>query len=142
MQRPARTIQDVGAQLSRGLLGIGRSAQRSILGKQRGRGRPADRRECRSRRAPRGQLPADLTCWFHQCAPTKPAKRPNCSVSTSWAPPAILRWSTGPQRPSLAAPSRLARQARGRVLFSATYWSANTSFPIGETMRRSLPTSS
>ncbi|KAL0591104.1 hypothetical protein AAY473_038618 [Plecturocebus cupreus] len=37
VQRPARTIQDVGAQLSRRLLGIGRSAQRSILGRQRGR---------------------------------------------------------------------------------------------------------
>lgn len=52
VQRPARPVQDVGAQLPRRLLGIGRSVQRSILGKHRGRtelrGGESDRPEVRA----------------------------------------------------------------------------------------------
>lgn len=54
---------------------------------------PSGGKSWRSRKAPLGQLPTDLTCWFHQCAPTKPAKCPNCNVSTSRAPPAMPRHS-------------------------------------------------
>lgn len=56
-----------------------------------------------------------LTCWFHQCAPTKPAKCPNCSVSTSRAPPAIPPLLLGTPLPPRAHQPEGAAPARARA---------------------------
>lgn len=64
----------VPAQHPAGFTGLSGGGRRARAGTFRGERRAATR---------------GLTCWFHQCAPTKPAKCPNCSVSTSRAPPAI-----------------------------------------------------
>lgn len=109
VQRPAGPVQDVRAQLSWRLLGVGRTAHRSILGgteKGLGSGGERDRSELRVEipMAPPGQPLGALTCWFHQCAPTKPAKWPNCSVSTSRAPPAMPHGFPRPH--SLCQPTR------------------------------------
>lgn len=102
LQRPARPVQDVGAQLPRRLLGTRLALQGSILGQGKGgeaqRGGAAGAGRVDTGGPGRGLAlrceacaPSLLTCWFHQCAPTKPEKWPNCRVSTSRATPAMPR---------------------------------------------------
>lgn len=102
----------VPAQHPAGFTGLSGGGRRGRAGTFRGERRAATR---------------GLTCWFHQCAPTKPAKCPNCNVSTSRAPPAIPPLLLGTPLPP--------RAARPQGAAPAPDWFASTCFPVGLPIR-------